>query len=122
MDWEEKYNSAMETNHRLLERVSKLRDAIQVYTHPVTALEVLSHDDMLGQGPVPPAGESVETRAASIDYTNWRGIRGTRRILPVHLWFGSTEFHSKAQWMIRSIDLDRQETRDFSLATVHSWK
>lgn len=122
MDWKEKYEQAMEENHRSLERISKLRDAVQTYAHAAVALEVLSHDDMLGQGPVPHVGSQVEARQAYIDYTNWRGVRSERRILPVHLWYGSTEHHERPGWLVRSLDLDRQEARDFSLSTVHSWK
>lgn len=54
-----------------------------------------------------------------IDYTNWKGERRNRRVMPLTLWFGVSEFHDEAQWFLRAIDLERNVMRDFSLSTIH---
>lgn len=48
-------------------------------------------------------------------YTNWRGETASRRVGAMSVWFGSTEWHPKPQWLMHGIDLDKMETRDFAL-------
>lgn len=61
-------------------------------------------------------------KVVEIDYTNWRGERGLRRIVPCRLIFENNEWHTETQWMIEAIDLDRCEPRVFALSNIHSWK
>jgi predicted DNA-binding transcriptional regulator YafY len=61
----------------------------------------------------------MQPMAIVLDYTNWKGERKDRRIMPLTLWFGVSEFHDEPQWFIRAMDLDRNVMRDFSLATIH---
>lgn len=57
----------------------------------------------------------------AIDYTNHQGIRGTRRIIPIKMWFGVSDWHLAPQWFIRAVDLDKGESRDFALLKIHGW-
>jgi predicted DNA-binding transcriptional regulator YafY len=61
-----------------------------------------------------PLGEII------IDYTNWRGERRERHILPRTLWFGTTEHHPEPQWFILALDVEKNATRDFALRDIHS--
>lgn len=56
-----------------------------------------------------------------VDYTNWKGVRSVRRIQPLSLWYGVSEFHDGEQWFIRALDLDRDDRpmRDFALGGIH---
>jgi hypothetical protein len=66
-----------------------------------------------------------------IDYTNHAGTRSMRRIIPVRLWFGSSEFHPAAigpQWYLRALDIDKGDPenpraalpeRDFLFTSIH---
>lgn len=56
-----------------------------------------------------------------IDYTNWRGQRGHRRIRPLCIEFANNEWHPESQWLLEAIDLDTGQERTFALANVHSW-
>lgn len=56
-----------------------------------------------------------------IDYTNWRGERSLRRILPMGIEFQNNEWHPEMQWMIEAIDLDKNEFRCFALVGIHCW-
>lgn len=51
----------------------------------------------------------------TIEYTNYKGVTATRRIIPKKLWFGATEYHPQEQWLLRAYDLDKSAYRDFAL-------
>lgn len=51
----------------------------------------------------------------SMRYKNWRNETDIRRVKPISLWFGSTEFHKEEQWFLKAIDLDRSVERDFAI-------
>ena len=58
----------------------------------------------------------------TIEYSNWRGDRGPRRIVPTgQIIFGSNEWHPQKQWLMEAYDLDKDEIRFFAMADVHSW-
>jgi predicted DNA-binding transcriptional regulator YafY len=61
------------------------------------------------------------TKVVSIDYTNHRGERHLRLILPLRIVFESSEFHPVAQWILYADDLQKNEERGFALKDVHSW-
>jgi len=56
-----------------------------------------------------------------IDYTNWRGERRVRRIQPLSIWHGVSEFHDGEQWFIRALDMDQDggPMRDFAMSGIH---
>lgn len=58
----------------------------------------------------------------TIDYTNYRGERGLRNILPRRMWFGETDWHLGAQWLLDAEDMDRGVSRTFALRDIHSWR
>ena len=60
-------------------------------------------------------------RIVTIDYTNHRGERSIRRILPIEISFENNEWHHTTQWILYAVDMDRGEERTFALANVHEW-
>ncbi len=60
-------------------------------------------------------------QAVLIDYKNWRGERGWRRIRPIRLTFASTEWHPTPQWLVVAEDLDKREERSFAMADIYCW-
>lgn len=56
-----------------------------------------------------------------IDYTNYRGERGSRLIRPLSIRFEKTEYHPEIQWILRAIDINKGATRDFAIKDIHSW-
>lgn len=66
--------------------------------------------------------DSASARAILIDYTNHRGERRERRILPVRIWWGKTEHHIHEQWLMDAYDMEKGEHRDFAMRYIHSWK
>lgn len=65
------------------------------------------------------AAEIVASKAITIDYTNHRGERATRRIVPVYLWWGFTDWHPTEGWLLHAFDLDKQAYRDFAWSGIH---
>ena len=60
-------------------------------------------------------------RAVRIDYTNWRGERSSRVIIPVtHRW-GSNEWHPDEQWLLDAHDVAKNAERTFACKDIHSW-
>ena len=61
---------------------------------------------------------TVADRKIVIAYTNYRGERSIREIVPEKIWFGSTEWHPGQQWLMRAYDLQKRSIRDFALADM----
>lgn len=57
-----------------------------------------------------------------IDYTNYRGERSKRHILPGHLRYAHNEWHPEYQWLLDAFDLGKQQTRTFAMKDIHSWE
>ena len=60
-------------------------------------------------------------QVVEIDYTNWRGERFKRRIIPKRLIWGHNEWHTESQWLLNAFDLYQREMRTFAMASIHSW-
>lgn len=58
-------------------------------------------------------------RAVRLDYTNWKGERRWRLVMPQSLWFGTTSYHPQPQWFIRAVDLEKNAVRDFAVKDLH---
>lgn len=55
-------------------------------------------------------------------YTNHRGIRSTRHIRPLAVWWGSTEWHPQEQYLLKAWDIDKSAERDFALSDIEAWE
>jgi hypothetical protein len=51
-------------------------------------------------------------------YTNHRGEKAARRVIPLGWWFGATDFHPEPQWYFKAWCFDRQAVRDFDMRRV----
>lgn len=60
-------------------------------------------------------------KAVSIIYTNYKGVTGTRRIVPIEILFGHNEWHTQDQWLMRALDLEKNAERTFALKDIQSW-
>lgn len=65
---------------------------------------------------------STFSQDVAIDYTNHRGERSIRRIKPVVMYWGTTEWHKEPQWLLNALDLGKNLTRTFAMKDIHSWK
>lgn len=65
-------------------------------------------------------------KAVLIDYTNWRGERRWRKVVPnmaYGLAFMSTKWHpGEPQWMLCCIDAEDGVSKLFPLKDIHAWE
>ncbi|HRI10496.1 MAG TPA: hypothetical protein PKW35_21900 [Nannocystaceae bacterium] len=60
-------------------------------------------------------------RPVRVVYTNYRGETATRTILPERIWFGTTSWHPRPQWLLDAVDLEKGALRSFAIADIRSW-
>lgn len=64
---------------------------------------------------------STGSQVVEIDYTNWRGERTKRHIVPYKVVWAKNKWHPEHQWLLHAFDVRKQESRLFALASIHSW-
>jgi peptidoglycan hydrolase-like amidase len=62
------------------------------------------------------------TTEVRIMYTNWRGERRHRTIVPERMYYGSTEHHKPTQWLLEALDAEKFERRTFAMREIESWE
>jgi predicted DNA-binding transcriptional regulator YafY len=68
----------------------------------------------------PPPGELPRT-PVQITYRNYRGEVRPRRIMPIRLWYGVSEWHPTPQYFIDAVDCDKDAVRSFALYDILVW-
>lgn len=61
-------------------------------------------------------------RQVEIYYTNHRGERRKRIIVPRTILFENSAWHPGTQWILHAIDIERGEGREFAMKNIHSWR
>lgn len=56
-----------------------------------------------------------------IEYTNWRGERGWRKIHPASLRYGDSHWHKERQWLLTAFDHGKESMREFAMRDIHTW-
>ncbi len=69
-----------------------------------------------------PTGETLKNKVVTIEYTNYRGERGEREIIPQKIWFGATDWHPEEQWLLDAHDVAKDALRNFAMKDIHAWK
>lgn len=60
--------------------------------------------------------EAENAEPLAVVYRNWRGETSTRRIVPLAApRFGTSEWHKEPQWLLRALDVDKGEEREFAM-------
>lgn len=59
-----------------------------------------------------------DTPELKFEYINWEGKKAIRRVSPIEIWYGKTEWHPKKQWLLRATDLDKNEERNFAVKDI----
>lgn len=63
----------------------------------------------------------TQAQEVIIDYTNWKGQRAPRRIVPKRIYFGTTEYHKTPQWLLVAYCLRKRAERTFAVKDIHMW-
>jgi hypothetical protein len=56
-----------------------------------------------------------ESRTLELIYRNWKNEVEPRKIIPISLRYGTTEWHPKPQWLLKAIDTKTGKIREFAL-------
>jgi hypothetical protein len=56
-----------------------------------------------------------------LDYTNHRGERSIRTVMPLTIKFGPTEHHPEPQWILEAWDLEKAAHRSFPMKDIRSF-
>lgn len=59
--------------------------------------------------------ELVFNTLNAVVYTNWKGRKGNRLIIPHRVWYGTTEYHTEPQMLLDAFDMEKKEERTFAL-------
>lgn len=51
----------------------------------------------------------------TMTYRNHAGVVSQRRVRPLGVWFGATEWHLEPQWFLHAFDPSRNAVRDFAM-------
>lgn len=51
-------------------------------------------------------------------YKNWRGETKVYEVKPMHIWYGSTDFHKEEQFFLKAMDVTRNVERDFAINDI----
>lgn len=65
---------------------------------------------------------AVNDNTFKIEYTNYKGERAIRTIIPCCVWFGATKYHKDYQFLLNALDVEKNEQRDFAMKDIHSVK
>lgn len=60
--------------------------------------------------------EATDRLVCTFQYTNYKGEESRRHVKPLQLFYGSTQWHPKKQWILQALDLDKNEARSFALS------
>lgn len=74
---------------------------------PTLARELLAHRRA--------SAAPADAQPVTLTYTNWRGETAERSIIPMRVWFGSTDWHPEPQWLLTALDVEKGAGRDFAL-------
>lgn len=64
---------------------------------------------------------AANRQKVKILYKNYRGKTAVRTIIPLKIWFGSTDWHPESQWLFDVIDCEKNAIRSFALKDILSW-
>ena len=64
-----------------------------------------------------------QKRRVELDYTNWRGERRIRRVVPNGcMTFESNAWHPEPQWLMWATDEKGEDLKGYAVAGIHSCK
>ena len=67
------------------------------------------------------AGPNPKSKAIRVRYRNWKGETAVRSIIPLGVFYGSSEFHKEEQWLLKVWDLEKSDYRTYALKGISEW-
>jgi predicted DNA-binding transcriptional regulator YafY len=63
----------------------------------------------------------AKDQVVQIVFTDSRGQRSARRIMPDRIWFGCTDWIREPQWLLDAYDLDRGTLRSYAMRSIENF-
>ena len=63
----------------------------------------------------------LRAQLVEIDYTNHRGERAKRQIIPARMVWTTSDYHEGEQWFCIAWDVEKKDDRFFAMTGIHSW-
>jgi hypothetical protein len=82
------------------------------------AASILGNDSQFSDTPAEPA---QPVSAVVVLYTNYRGETALRTIVPIRIWFGSTDWHREGGWLLDAFDVEKGAERSFAMKDIRVW-
>lgn len=54
-----------------------------------------------------------------VDYTNYKGERRIRKVIPIKIKFGHSDFHKMDTWLMDVYDLEKEAFRTYAFLGIH---
>ena len=64
--------------------------------------------------------ERKEQKAIVFWYRNYKGEEGYRRVIPISMRFGTSEWHKEPQWLLLADDTVNGKQREFAMRDISS--
>ncbi len=103
------------------ERLKELNATVQTdkfYEPPTIGEGQAMAEELLELRPKPI--ENVSDAKLRFFYKNYKGEEAWRSVIPIRIWFGTTEWHPEPGWLLRAIDTDKGAERDFAFSGIRS--
>lgn len=63
----------------------------------------------------------LQNKVIAVEYKNYRGETAVRKVIPLELYYGNTEYHPQDQWLLRVWDMEKDAERIYSLQGIKKW-
>lgn len=57
-------------------------------------------------------------KVVEFTYKNWKGETSERKLIPMNLYRGTTEFHKEEQLLLIAFDIDKKDIRTFAIKDI----
>lgn len=64
-------------------------------------------------------GYEGAAKPLTFKYVNHAGVEGTRNVIPIGFFFGTSKYYTDPQWLLEAWDLDKQAIRHYAFAKLN---
>lgn len=65
--------------------------------------------------------EADPARQVKFTYKNHAGKVQTRYVVPMNIFYGISDWHPEAQWLLNAYDVVKMEERTFAMKDISEW-
>ena len=85
----------------------------------IAAVLITGAQSMQAEKNIIESSDVVLSRAIKVRYTNYRGEMAIRLVVPVQIYWGSTQYHPGDQWLLKVWDVERAAERIYAFKDIN---